>query len=174
MAQQIDGLLSLASITKGDIRSEPVNLTELARASVERLRAAHPSPDVAFEIAEGMATTGDARLLGLVYDNLIGNARKFTAARPDPKVHVGCNSEGSVSVFFVRDNGVGFDMAYAAKLFGVFQRLHSPNQFEGTGIGLATVQRIIARHGSRIWAESKVDHGATFYFTLNERKIRDE
>jgi signal transduction histidine kinase len=168
MSQLIDGLLSLARITRGDLRAESVDVTALARAAAERLKAAQPERNVDFAIAEGLTATGDGRLLSVVLDNLLGNAWKFTRDAPRALIEVGCASRDGQPVFHVRDNGAGFDMAFASKLFGVFQRLHRSEEFEGTGIGLATVQRIIRRHAGRIWAEGRVGDGATFYFTLNE------
>ncbi len=120
-----------------------------------------------------MIETGDSRLLGVVFENLLGNASKFTRDQPEARVEFGSTRQDGQSVLFVRDNGAGFDMAFASKLFGVFQRLHAPDEFEGTGIGLATVQRIVRRHGGRIWADGKVGEGATFYFTLDERVQRE-
>lgn len=169
MAQLIESLLSLARVTRGDIRREPVALSQLARATAERLTASQPERSVRFVVADGLACVGDERLLGLALENLLGNAWKFTRRRDDALVEVGCARDHGRTVFFVRDNGAGFDMTYASKLFGVFQRLHAPSEFEGTGIGLATVQRIISRHGGRIWAEGAVGQGATFHFTLEER-----
>jgi light-regulated signal transduction histidine kinase (bacteriophytochrome) len=113
-----------------------------------------------------LVAIGDAGLLTIVFDNLLGNAWKFTGKRTGARIEVGCTQIDACRAYFVRDNGAGFDMAYAAKLFGVFQRLHSTSEFEGTGIGLATVHRVVRRHGGRIWAEGAVGHGATFYFTL--------
>jgi light-regulated signal transduction histidine kinase (bacteriophytochrome) len=120
---------------------------------------------VTFVIADGLFAECDHRLLSVALENLIGNAWKFTGRRADARIEIGVMAE-TPPVFFVRDNGAGFDMSYASKLFGVFQRLHSAKEYEGTGIGLATVQRIVRRHGGRIWAESKVGEGATFFFTL--------
>jgi PAS domain S-box-containing protein len=173
MAQLIDSLLSLARIARDELRREPVDLSELARATAERLSAAQPERSVQFRITDGLRGTGDGRLLGLVLDNLLGNAWKFTQAEPQACIEFGATDEDGQCVFLVRDNGAGFDMAFASKLFGVFQRLHTTDEFEGTGIGLATVQRIIQRHGGRVWAEGKVGRGATFHFTLNER-ARDQ
>jgi len=148
-------------------------LSELARATAERLRASQPERDVEFLITKGLTGTGDSRLLGVVLENLLANAWKFSRNTLKACIEFGCSRESGQSVFFVRDNGAGFDMAFASKLFGVFQRLHVSNEFEGTGIGLATVERIIRRHGGRIWAEAKVAEGATFYFTLNEGSERE-
>jgi len=170
MAQLIESLLSLARISRGDLRRERVDLSELARVTAERLRASQPSRDVAFLIGKQLTATGDPRLLGIVLENLLGNAWKFTRDQPKACIEFARRREDWQSVFLVRDNGAGFDMAFASKLFGVFQRLHTSEEFEGTGIGLATVQRIIGRHGGRIWAEGKVAGGATFYFTLDERR----
>jgi signal transduction histidine kinase len=169
MAQLIEGLLSLARITRGDLRQEQVDLTALARATAERLKASQPGRNVEFSIEENLSATGDRRLLGNVLENLFGNAWKFTRDQPSALIQLACDRQDAHPVFRVRDNGAGFDMAYASKLFGVFQRLHTAEEFEGTGIGLATVQRIIRRHAGRIWAEGTVGAGATFYFTLNER-----
>jgi PAS domain S-box-containing protein len=173
MAQLIESLLTLARVNQGDVRRECVDLSELARATAERLRTSQPERNVEFLIAKGLTGTGDDRLLGVVLENLLGNAWKFSRDTPKACIEFGCSRESGQSIFFVRDNGAGFDMAFASKLFGVFQRLHTSNEFEGTGIGLATVQRIIGRHGGRIWAEAKVGEGATFYFTLNERGQRE-
>ena len=172
MAQLIESLLTLANVTQSDIRSEPVDLSELARAAAERLRSTQPDRSVTFVIADGLIRSGDARLLGIVFDNLLGNAWKFTRREPRARIEFGCERNNGCPVFFVRDNGAGFDMAFASKLFGVFQRLHAAGEFEGTGIGLATVERIIRRHQGRIWAKGEVGGGATFFFTLDERTDR--
>jgi PAS domain S-box-containing protein len=164
MAHLIDSLLALARITKNELVCQPVDLSELARACAERLAAESPSRHVEVCVAEGLTTTGDPRLLAVLLDNLLGNAWKFTRGRENALIEIGRNDD----VFFVRDNGAGFDMAFAGKLFGVFQRLHTAREFEGTGVGLATAQRIVQRHGGRIWAEAKVSEGATFYFTIDE------
>lgn len=169
MAQLIESLLSLARVTRGDLQHDQVDLSQLARIAAERLRGSQPDRSVAFEIADGLSCVGDGRLLGVALDNLLGNAWKFTRKVAEARIRIGCSRDGGRSVFFVSDNGAGFDMTYAAKLFGVFQRLHAPSEFEGTGVGLATVQRIIARHGGQIWAEGAVGQGATFHFTIEER-----
>jgi PAS domain S-box-containing protein len=168
MAQLIDSLLSLARVTRSDIQHERVDLSELGRAVANRLKAAHPERAVELRIAEGLICEGDERLLAIALDNLLANAWKFTRQREHALIERGPRGD----VFFVRDNGAGFDMTYVSKLFGVFQRLHSTTEFEGTGIGLATVQRIVARHGGRVWAEGAPNVGATFRFTLDERQER--
>ncbi len=172
MAQLIESLLALAGITRGELRLDPVDLGELARAAIARLSGSPPERNVELVIGDGLSTIGDGRLLAVAIDNLIGNAWKFTRNRPQARIEVACVLHEAERTFYVRDNGAGFDMAFAAKLFGVFQRLHTSSEFEGTGIGLATVQRIIRRHGGRIWAEGEPGVGATFYFTLHERKER--
>src|SRR5262249_42771968 len=137
-----------------------------ARRIAERLHAAAPERAGHFSIADGICGEGDSRLLAVLLENLLGNAWKFTSKRKRAEIAFGCEERDGRSAYFVRDNGAGFDMAHAAKLFGAFQRLHSASEFAGTGISLATVQRIAHRHDGRVWAEGKVDGGATFYFTL--------
>jgi PAS domain S-box-containing protein len=166
MAQLIDDVLQLARVTRTEMRKEVVNLSELARGVVAELQEADAARTVAIEIDDGLVTHGDRRLLRVVLANLLGNAWKFTAKRTDARISFGLEERDGQTVYFVRDNGAGFDMTYVGKLFGAFQRLHSTGEFEGTGIGLATVQRIINRHGGRVWAEGAVDKGATFYFSL--------
>jgi light-regulated signal transduction histidine kinase (bacteriophytochrome) len=119
-------------------------------------------------IADGLTERGDGALLGAAIDNLMRNAWRFTRDQPHARIEFGVTREGGETAYFVRDNGAGFDMAFASKLFGVFERLHAPSEFEGTGVGLATVQRIVRRHGGRVWAEGKVGEGACFYFTFGE------
>src|SRR5262249_3608825 len=145
---------------------EPVDLSATARSVVEELQHTAPERKVDVDIAPELQTLGDARLLRVVLDNLLGNAWKFTANRTPARIAFGQEQGGAADACFVRANGVGFDMAYAGKLFGAFQRLHDARDFAGTGVGLATVQRIIHKHGGRIWAESQPDKGATFRFTL--------
>jgi PAS domain S-box-containing protein len=168
MARLIDDLLMLSRVTRSDLRREPVDLTALTRSVLVRLQRNEPGRQMEFIISDGLMVDADARLLSILMENLLGNAWKFTSKRPIARVEVGVRQEDTNPVYFVRDNGAGFDMAYAGKLFGVFQRLHSDDEFEGTGIGLATAQRIIRRHGGQVWAEGEVGRGATVYFTLNE------
>ena len=166
MGELIDDLLELARVTRAELRREAVDLSGLARGIVEHLREAGPGRQVEFVVAGGLASEGDPRLLRIVLENLLGNAWKFTSRRPNARIEFGSVERDGERVYFVRDNGVGFDMAYAQKLFGAFQRLHTSAEFPGTGVGLATVQRIIHRHGGRIWAEAQPEAGATFSFTL--------
>ncbi len=175
MAQLIDDVLQLARVTRSEMRREQVNLSELARSVVADLKKRNGRTDVSVTIKEGLATQGDKRLLRIVLTNLLGNAWKFTSKRDKAEITFGSEQRNGELSYFVRDNGAGFDMAYANKLFGVFQRLHTAGEFEGTGIGLATVQRIIYRHGGNVWAEGAVNQGAAFYFTLpNSKEQGDE
>jgi len=166
MAQLIDDLLNLSRVTRSAIGRGQVNLSALAESIVAELRKTEPERRVNCEIAERLTTDGDERLLRVALENLLGNAWKFTGKCEQPKVEFGFVQNNGSSAYFVRDNGAGFDMAYADKLFGPFQRLHAMTEFKGTGIGLATVQRIVHRHGGRVWAEAQIGRGATFYFTL--------
>jgi PAS domain S-box-containing protein len=166
MGQLIDGLLGLSRVTRGELVREEVDLTRIAQSSGARLKEANPQRDVDLVIQDGLMLQGDARLITAAVENLLGNAWKFTSKQQQARVEVGQHREDERNVFFVRDNGVGFDQAYAGKLFGAFQRLHGATEFDGSGIGLATVQRIVRRHGGRIWAEGEVGCGATFYFTV--------
>jgi len=166
MAELIDDLLNLSRVTRGEMRYETVDLSALAQTVSMDIQQSQPERDVEFTIAPGLVTKGDAHLLRVVLENLLGNAWKFTNKRERARIEFGYAKTDGQPAYFVRDNGVGFDMAYADRLFGAFQRLHSQKEFEGTGIGLATVQRIIHRHGGSTWAEGAVEQGATFYFTL--------
>ncbi|MDP2931651.1 MAG: MEDS domain-containing protein [Chloroflexota bacterium] len=168
MAQLIDDLLGLSRVTRSEIRWETVNISKLAQTVADDMKRNEPERQVEVNIAPGLQCYGDGYLLRLVFDNLIGNAWKFTGKRSSAKIEFGARQENGQTVYFVRDNGAGFDMAYADKLFKPFQRLHTSSQFVGSGIGLATVQRIVNRLGGRVWAESKLDQGATFYFTLGK------
>jgi light-regulated signal transduction histidine kinase (bacteriophytochrome) len=167
MAQLIDDILKLSRITRNEMTHTEVDLTALAREVAAELREQEPQRQVEFVIAEGLVARGDPRLQRVVLENLLGNAWKFTAHREQAQIEFGRTEAGGGPALFVRDNGAGFDMAWVDKLFAPFQRLHSEQEFPGTGIGLALVQRIVYRHGGRIWAEGKVGEGATFHFTLN-------
>jgi signal transduction histidine kinase len=166
MSSLIDDLLGLSRIAQAPLRRRATDLTALARDVAATLERQEPARRVSVDVADGLSAAVDARLMTIVLENLMGNAWKFTAKQADARITVGCRNDDSETVFFVKDNGAGFDMAYADKLFAPFQRLHSDEEFEGTGVGLATVQRVIARHGGRIWAEAEVGKGAAFYFTL--------
>lgn len=166
MDQLIDDLLRLSRVNRGTLERGAVDLTALAQGVARSLQEAHNGRRLEFVIEPGLAARGDARLLEVVFSNLLGNAAKFTGKRADARIEVGRIEHEGQPAFYVRDNGAGFDMTYADSLFGAFQRLHSASEFPGTGVGLATVQRIIHRHGGRVWAEAQVGKGATFYFTL--------
>src|SRR5262249_45067516 len=162
-----DDLLNLSRVTRTEMRRESVDLSALAQTIASDLQQGQPDRQVELVIQDRVVGTGDARLLRVVLENLLGNAWKFTGKQDQAHIEFGVKHEAGESVYFLRDDGVGFDMAYADKLFGTFQRLHSLREFEGTGVGLATVQRIIQRHGGRIWAEAAVGQGASVYFTLS-------
>ncbi len=166
MGQLIDDLLGLSRVIRKEMRVESVDLTALAGSIAEQLAQSEPDRRVEFSAAKNVRITGDPGLLKIALENLIGNAWKFTRKTADARIEFGEMKKENARVFFVRDNGAGFDMAYVDKLFGPFQRLHEVTDFPGTGIGLATVHRIITRHGGRIWAEAAVQKGAAFYFTL--------
>jgi light-regulated signal transduction histidine kinase (bacteriophytochrome) len=159
-------------MTSKELTHERVDLTQIARELADDLRAQDRTRAVEFSFGANLRVDGDSTLLRLVLQNLIGNAWKFSARTPQARIEFGARDEAGVRTYFVRDNGAGFDMRFAEKLFGLFQRFHSANEFTGTGVGLATVQKIIRRHGGRIWAEAiptpSEGHGATFYFTLWE------
>jgi light-regulated signal transduction histidine kinase (bacteriophytochrome) len=173
MGQLIDDLLSLARVTRAEIHRVEVDLSALARRIVDRLRAAAPEREGHFVVEDGVRGNGDARLLAVLLENLLGNAWKFTSKRKSAEIAFGCDERDGKRTYFVRDNGAGFEMAYAAKLFAPFQRLHSTSEFEGTGIGLATVRRVVRRHDGHVWGEGVVDVGATFYFTLGGGRNRE-
>jgi hypothetical protein len=162
----LDGVQRLFNITRGDIRRERVDVTRVARDVASELRSADPEANVEVEIGSDLAVDGDARLVSLLLANLIGNAWKFTRNEEHARIMIGKEVVSGETRLFVRDNGVGFDMIYAHRLFGAFQRLHSQSEFPGEGIGLATAQRIVNRHGGRIWAEGAVGEGAAFFFVL--------
>ncbi|MBP9654376.1 MAG: PAS domain S-box protein, partial [Rhodocyclaceae bacterium] len=166
MGELIDGLLELSRVTRKSLALERVDLSAMAGQILGELAGIQPSRPLQANIQEGLLAEGDATLLHAALENLLGNAWKFTAPRDIAEIAFGCREEGGERVFFVRDNGAGFDMKYADKLFGTFQRLHGQQEFEGNGIGLAMVRRIVTLHGGRVWAESLPGEGATFYFTL--------
>ena len=170
MGRLIDDLLDLSRASRVELSRQPVDLTQLAERVVAELRAAEPDREPGVEIAveRGLQAVGDPALVRLVLQNLIGNAWKFTGKKAGGRIEVGCAMTDGEREFFVRDNGAGFDMRYREKLFVPFQRLHSFDDFAGSGIGLAIVWRIVARHGGRVWAEGELDDGAVFHFTLPE------
>lgn len=168
MNSMIDTLLSMSRMTSSELQFERVDLSETARQLAEELKAGEPDRKVDVAVEPGLSTEGDRTLLRLVLQNLLGNAFKFSAKTREARIEFGRRADGD-HAFFVRDNGAGFDMRFADRLFGVFQRLHSQSEFAGTGVGLATVQRIVRRHSGRIWAESEPGKGATFFFTMWDR-----
>ncbi len=175
MAQLIDDLLRLSRITRAEMVLDTVDLTAIANEILAERRAEAPHRQVTIQIAPRLNVEGDRRLLRVALENLLDNAWKFTAEQPRAKVELGVDAAGRATpIYYVRDNGAGFDMAYAGRLFGPFQRLHSSQEFEGHGVGLATVQRIIQRHGGRIWANAEPQQGATFYFTLADPDFHSE
>ena len=169
MAQLIDDLLVFSRLGRKPLEMGPVDLASLMQSVVEEQRQADPKRAIEVVVHSLPATLGDAGLLRQALSNLIENAFKFTRRQPKARIEIGSRVEGAETVYYVRDNGAGFDMKYATKLFGVFQRLHGESDFEGTGVGLALVQRIVHRHGGRVWAQAAVDQGATFYFTLRAK-----
>lgn len=170
MGRLIEDLLSLAQVSRTDFRNEIVDLSQLAAQVLERHLGSQDGREVSVTIAPGLQARGDVRLIRVVLENLLGNAWKFTSRRASTIISVGqlADAEGE-PIFFVSDNGAGFDMAHADKLFKTFQRLHSSTEFPGTGVGLATVHRIVARHGGEVWADAEPEKGATFFFTLPNR-----
>lgn len=166
MGQLIDSLLALSRLSRAELNREEVSLSVLTQNILDDLRRSEPGREFEMAIQPGLTARGDSRLLRVALDNLLGNAWKFTRKKSRSRVEFGVTEQDGQRAFFVRDNGAGFDMTYQNKLFVAFQRLHPKSEFEGTGIGLATVQRIIHRHGGRVWAEGAPDRGAIFYFTL--------
>ena len=166
MSGLIEDLLSLSRVSRTELVRRTINLSDVCAASAATMRDRYPGRDVILDIAPGLEAHGDPRLLRIAIDNLLDNAWKYSAQRPQARINVAAESREGETVYSVRDDGVGFDMAYAGKLFGPFQRMHPESQFSGTGIGLVTVQRIVAMHGGRVWADAATDKGATFFFTL--------
>lgn len=175
MGQLIDDLLTLSRVTRSDIHLEPVDLSQLASDICSTLQQDQPARQVEFVIQTGLQAQGDSHLLQVALENLLNNAWKFTSKHPQARIEFGMIPQANgIPTYFVRDDGAGFDMAYSSKLFGPFQRLHGIHEFPGNGIGLATVQRVVHRHGGRVWAEAGVEQGATFYFTLVEEAVEEE
>jgi PAS domain S-box-containing protein len=174
MGHLIDGLLALSRVTRTDLEREEVNMSRLAEGIVTQLRVGQPDRMVEFKNQDDVVAHGDPRLLRALLENLLGNAWKFTGTRPSACIEFGAAQRSGAMEYFVKDDGAGFDMAYADKLFTAFQRLHSADEFAGTGIGLATVHRIVSRHGGRVWATGAVNGGATFHFTLENAGVRNQ
>ena len=162
----IEDILYLSRVSRSEMTYQQVDLSQICSNIADDLSKLHPGRNVRFTIKKNVIAMGDGRLLQIVLENLIGNAWKFTSHHPTARIEFGMKRESHKNIYFIRDDGAGFNMEYKEKLFGVFQRLHSPNEFPGTGIGLATVQRAIQRHGGKVWAEGELEKGATFYFTL--------
>jgi signal transduction histidine kinase len=168
MAQVIDDILALSRLIHAEMKIERLNLSQIAQEIAKNLSKLQPERNVVFKIQEGIVVHGDEHLLRIVLENMFENAWKFTSKHPTGNIEFGIHEENKKMVYFVRDDGAGFEMKYVHKLFGPFQRLHSIEEFPGTGIGLATIQGIIQRHGGKVWAEGEVEKGATFYFTIPE------
>jgi signal transduction histidine kinase len=174
MGELIDDLLELSRVGRAELRRERVSLSEIGHAVAAELKRSSPDRRIELDIQGGLVADGDCRLLRIVIENLLGNAWKFTKNVAPARVELGAEPDGGDTAYFVRDNGAGFDMAYVDKLFRPFQRLHGETEFPGTGIGLATVRRIIDRHGGRSWAKGDVGSGATVYFTLPQSTVVDQ
>ena len=170
MSQLIDDVLHLSRVTRADLREQEVDLSRLAGMILARLQESEPARKVEVKIRPGVIVTGDGQLLRIALENLFENAWKFSSKQADSRIEFGVTQASGEPTYFVRDNGAGFDMTYADRLFGPFQRLHTHGEFPGSGIGLATVQRIVHRHGGRVWAEGLVGQGATFQFTLGRAR----
>jgi signal transduction histidine kinase len=166
MGQLIDDLLQLSRLTRSELHIEPIDLSAIARTIASDLQRLQPQRAVTFSIEPAVVTRGDPRLVGVLMENLLGNAWKYTSRHPTARITFATRHEGNERIYFVRDDGAGFDLAYADKLFSPFQRLHTSDEFEGAGIGLATAQRVVRRHNGRIWADAAPEQGATFFFTL--------
>jgi len=167
MGALIDDLLTFAKLSRQPLRKQPVDMNRMVREVLEDLRREWDGRQVEVSIEDLPPVKGDPALLAQVWQNLLSNAVKYTRQRERAEIRISSYPENGRHVYMVKDNGIGFDMRYADKLFGVFQRLHRAEDFEGTGVGLAIVQRVVNRHGGRVWADAAVDHGATFYLTLD-------
>jgi light-regulated signal transduction histidine kinase (bacteriophytochrome) len=167
MSELIDSLLELSRCTRSTLINERVNLSAIAEAAFKNPQKTDPTRQISVRIAPQIEAEGDFRLLKTMLENLLSNAWKYTSKKANAYIEFGCEQQGDKTIYFVKDNGVGFDMTDADRLFLPFQRLHKASEFEGFGIGLTTVQRIVHRHGGQIWAQSSVDEGTTFYFTLS-------
>jgi signal transduction histidine kinase len=170
MSQLIDDVLHLSRLTRAELRDQELDLSAIVAMLLDRFKEAEPERRVEIKIRPGVITTGDAQLIRIALHNLLENAWKFTSKQPDARIEFGVTNIAGEPTYFVRDNGAGFDMTYVERLFGPFQRLHLTSEFPGTGIGLATVQRIIHRHGGKVWAEGTVGQGATFHFTIGRSR----
>jgi light-regulated signal transduction histidine kinase (bacteriophytochrome) len=166
LSELIDGLLTFSHLGKQALDQTDINMEEVAKSAFDEVQAANRERQVLIEIQTLPPAFGDRNMIRQVFHNLLSNAFKFTRPKRSPSIEIGFQGGGNQHIYYVRDNGVGFDMQYSPKLFGVFQRLHSVDDFEGAGVGLALVQRIVLRHGGRVWAEGKINEGATFYFSL--------
>ncbi len=166
MGELIDDLLRLSKLSDSTVKTEPVNLSGVANSILAELQLCSPERKVSTEVQDPVEASCDPRLLRIALENLLGNAWKFTATKQHAIIRFGAKQQDGEQIIYVKDNGAGFDMKYAHKLFGAFQRLHDASEFEGTGIGLTTVRRVINLHGGRVWAEGKPHAGATFYFSL--------
>jgi len=166
ISELINGLLTFSHLGRQPLDQVDINMEELAKSAFDELQAANKERSVLIELQALPPAFGDRNMIRQVFYNLISNAFKFTRPKQNPTIEIGFQDSGNQHTYYVRDNGVGFDMQYSPKLFGVFQRLHSVDEFEGAGVGLALVQRIVLRHGGKVWAEGKVNEGATFYFSL--------
>lgn len=167
MAELIEDMMVLSRISRSEMQRGPVDLSATALEIADELAQGQPDRDVEVDVKPGLVADGDPKLLRIMIENLLGNAWKFTALQPDPCIEFGAlPSDNGERVFYVRDNGAGFNMEHAGRLFTPFQRLHREAEFPGSGVGLATVQRVVRRHGGKVWAQGKVSHGATFFFTV--------
>ena len=171
MGELIDDLLSFSRATRGEINYEEVEVETIIKNVIKEQQEAQPEKNIEFIINPLQKVEADKKMIEVIFTNLINNAVKYTSKRDKPHIEIGCEQKEDEIMFFVKDNGVGFDMKYQDKLFGAFQRLHSAEEYDGTGIGLATVKRLVSKHGGNIWAEAEVDRGATFYFTLPSKKF---